>query len=447
MKIVSMSCPHCGASLQLDADQKNLKCEYCGNSILIDDEVKHIQFDNAEESGYLFEKGRQRAKAESAIEYQQTVPTYTYEKPKKRRTWLWILGWLFIFPVPLTILMVRNQKMNKIVKIAIIVIAWLVYLAIARSGKTVNSNRSRKDLNSTDSSNGDASESNITTSDNEAEVLNEDYSSNDLDDVVEAEDITMPLINFLKAYIDHGTVETIKDLAEEYGVYSNTKNTGTGNYYYKIALTYNDSRVVSLGDLTKGDYCIVINGGGESLTYYNNVDYLEIHYSDVDGFSLTDSSRLEPFENGTFTVSVNSLEEALEYKTEMSSELSPIELLYIEAQVGMSESDFRTLVNQYGLIMKYRRSNSTDGYVSYSGDNIETHIVFDGKGVISDLDYYDYYVQHKYGLHVEYIDEDQSNKRSGDYPEPGYYIVGDDVYEYYATAEEAITNLHAYRLK
>ena len=61
MKIVSMACPHCGAALQLDADQKNLKCEYCGNSVFVDDEIKHIQIDNAEESGYLFEKGRQLA--------------------------------------------------------------------------------------------------------------------------------------------------------------------------------------------------------------------------------------------------------------------------------------------------------------------------------------------------------------------------------------------------
>lgn len=170
MKIVSMACPHCGAALQLDADQKNLKCEYCGNSVFVDDEIKHIQINNAEESGYLFEKGRQRAQAESDREYQQNIPAYTYEKPKKRKTWLWILGWLFIFPIPLTILMVRNQKINKKIKIIIIVIAWLVYLVMARSGKSGSSNRTKDTNESTRSSNVEASIETDTKNDKGKEV-------------------------------------------------------------------------------------------------------------------------------------------------------------------------------------------------------------------------------------------------------------------------------------
>ena len=190
MKIVSMACPHCGAALQLDEDQKNLKCEYCGNSVFVDDEIKHIQIDNAEESGYLFEKGRQRAKAESAREYKHTIPTYTYEKPKKRRTWLWILGWLFIFPVPLTILMVRNQKINKKVKIAIIVIAWLVYLVMARSGKSGSSNRTKDTNESTRSSNVEASVETDTKNDKENEVkkASDDKAEED-DRIIEPESI------------------------------------------------------------------------------------------------------------------------------------------------------------------------------------------------------------------------------------------------------------------
>ena len=50
---------------------------------------------------------------------------------KKRKTWLWVLGWIFIFPLPLTILLLRNQKMAKGLKIFLIVIAWLIYLSFA----------------------------------------------------------------------------------------------------------------------------------------------------------------------------------------------------------------------------------------------------------------------------------------------------------------------------
>lgn len=54
-------------------------------------------------------------------------------KKKKSRTWLWVLGWMCMFPVPLTVLMVRNKNLPRWAKILIITIAWLVYLAIGLS--------------------------------------------------------------------------------------------------------------------------------------------------------------------------------------------------------------------------------------------------------------------------------------------------------------------------
>lgn len=259
---------------------------------------------------------------------------------------------------------------------------------------------------------------------------------------------TAPLIKFIEAYIDHGKVETIKELAEEFGVYSDSKNSGTGRYYYKVALTQDDAKVISMDDLTKGDYCVVIQSDGEGLTYYNNVDLVQILYSDSSGYSVLDLSRLEPFENGTLSFKVDSLQEALEYTPSFSDELSPIELFYIECTIGATKDEFVNLIDKYGLKYKYRRSNSSDGYVSYSGSGeSQTHIKFVGEETITDLDYYDYYVYIKYGLGIDYIDEDHVSKRTGNYPEPGYYIVGKDVHEYFETAEEAIKALHAYRTK
>lgn len=147
MKIVSMVCPNCGASLQVDADQKNLTCSYCGNGLYVDDEVKHVQYDNAEETGYQFEKGRQRAQAEATRVQQQTFNMNFGKPPKKRKTWLWVLGWIFIFPVPLTILMLRNQKLSKPVKIGIIVAAWIVYLIIGLAGGGAGDNKDSSNAN------------------------------------------------------------------------------------------------------------------------------------------------------------------------------------------------------------------------------------------------------------------------------------------------------------
>ena len=144
MKIVSMVCPNCGASLQVDADQKNLTCSYCGNGLYVDDEVKHVQYDNAEETGYQFEKGRQRAQAEATRVQQQTFNMNFGKPPKKRKTWLWVLGWIFIFPVPLTILMLRNQKLSKPVKIGA---AWIVYLIIGLVGGGSGDNKDSSNAN------------------------------------------------------------------------------------------------------------------------------------------------------------------------------------------------------------------------------------------------------------------------------------------------------------
>lgn len=66
---------------------------------------------------------------------------------KKRKTWLWVLGWIFIFPVPLTILMIRNQKVNKWVRIGIVAVAWTVYLLIAFSGADSSNNSETTNVN------------------------------------------------------------------------------------------------------------------------------------------------------------------------------------------------------------------------------------------------------------------------------------------------------------
>lgn len=163
MKIVSAVCPNCGASIQVDMDKKNLTCNYCGNNLYLDDEVQHIQYDNAEETGYQFEKGRQRAQAESRqANYQQNTVSIQQHPVKKRNTWLWVLGWIFFFPLPLTILLVRKKKMNSILKYGIIAVAWLFYLIIGLSGESNDSgktNNSNNGVSATDETTGSSDSS------------------------------------------------------------------------------------------------------------------------------------------------------------------------------------------------------------------------------------------------------------------------------------------------
>ena len=67
------------------------------------------------------------------------------DAPKKKKTWLWVLGWIFIFPVPLTIILLRKKDMNSILKYGIIAVAWIVYLAIGFSGGVNNADNTTMD--------------------------------------------------------------------------------------------------------------------------------------------------------------------------------------------------------------------------------------------------------------------------------------------------------------
>ena len=63
-----------------------------------------------------------------------TVITQASAQPeKKRKTWLWVLGWIFIFPVPVTILTSRSQKIPTWLKVLIISAVWILYLSLGLS--------------------------------------------------------------------------------------------------------------------------------------------------------------------------------------------------------------------------------------------------------------------------------------------------------------------------
>ena len=45
--------------------------------------------------------------------------------------WLWVLGWICIFPLPLTIIILRKKDIKQELKYGIIVIAWVAYVLLA----------------------------------------------------------------------------------------------------------------------------------------------------------------------------------------------------------------------------------------------------------------------------------------------------------------------------
>lgn len=133
MKLVEMKCKNCGAKLKVNSDVKEANCQFCGTEFEIDDEVQHHQLDNAEQTGYELEKGKIRAREEAKqekIAEKNAILQAQYEEAKRKKNlkW-WIIGWIFCFPIPLTIL-IWKSKWDQKKKIIATVILWLVILII-----------------------------------------------------------------------------------------------------------------------------------------------------------------------------------------------------------------------------------------------------------------------------------------------------------------------------
>lgn len=136
MKLLQIKCPHCGAPIKVNPAESQAVCEYCGMTAFVETETKKAEPVDYEQEGYRFEKGRLRAQAEQAEKpvVRQVQYEYVPVKQKKRHTFWWVMGWIFIFPIPATILIVRSKKMHWILKTVLILLVWGIYIAIGMSG-------------------------------------------------------------------------------------------------------------------------------------------------------------------------------------------------------------------------------------------------------------------------------------------------------------------------
>lgn len=71
MKLIELKCKNCGAILKVKSDSIDIHCEHCQANYKFDDEVQHIKYDDMEQAGYEYEKGRIRAREEHRVIKQQ----------------------------------------------------------------------------------------------------------------------------------------------------------------------------------------------------------------------------------------------------------------------------------------------------------------------------------------------------------------------------------------
>ncbi len=162
-----MKCPNCGA----DIEQNSRFCSYCNSPITIEMQRTQEQLNKSGcpkcgSTNITFKRenqGEVRGKKGKQIVH-KTVGFckdcgYTWypntpvnQQKSGSKMWLWVLGWIFIFPVPLTILMLRNKDMKPAIKYGIIAAGWIVYLIIGLAGGGGKNNNTTSNTGGTETS-------------------------------------------------------------------------------------------------------------------------------------------------------------------------------------------------------------------------------------------------------------------------------------------------------
>lgn len=125
-------CNFCGAqitpAMRMEQQQLNKAgCPRCGSA--------NIAFNWAVNGAVNGKKGAAMPQAAMGFCKDCGYTWQTTEQQKKRKTWLWVLGWIFIFPLPLTLILVKRDTMKPIVKYGLIAIAWIFWLLLGMGAR------------------------------------------------------------------------------------------------------------------------------------------------------------------------------------------------------------------------------------------------------------------------------------------------------------------------
>lgn len=138
MKLVEMKCKNCGAKLEVNTDSNEAYCQFCGTEFKIDDEAQHIKYDDMEQAGYEFEKGKIRARQEHKDSV-SVQPDSLFKKVSKSKTFWLIMAWICFLPFMATYYIVKSNKFDKKKKIILIVVMWVAFIVIAAIGSIQSS--------------------------------------------------------------------------------------------------------------------------------------------------------------------------------------------------------------------------------------------------------------------------------------------------------------------
>lgn len=208
-----MKCPNCGGEIENNAKF----CTFCGSQITVEMQKEREQLNKAGcpkcgSTNVTFNREKQgelKGKNGTAV-VRSTIglckdcgytwsTTNTTQPQKKSKTWLWVLGWIFVFPVPLTILMLRKKEMKPALKYGIIAAAWIVYLIIGLSGNS----------NDDTATTGNNTETIVS----ESETINDDATTNIVESQTDSEVVEQTETNYADDEIVNKFISEFQEIA------------------------------------------------------------------------------------------------------------------------------------------------------------------------------------------------------------------------------------------
>ena len=124
MRLVKMTCPNCGAELELDAERTQAFCTYCGNKLYIDDES--IKITNRIIDEARLKEAEVRLK-ELEYQHEREIREETIRKEQKKAFRLSVI--VFLSLLAITMFFVRLRPFS-----VLIIIAGIVLLSSRKKG-------------------------------------------------------------------------------------------------------------------------------------------------------------------------------------------------------------------------------------------------------------------------------------------------------------------------
>ena len=212
------------------------------------------------------------------------------------------MGWVFLFPLPLTILLIKKKKLNVPVRYGIITVAWILYLVIAIGGSSSNNNQKNSEFSNVISRNHAGSDNTAdATMSRDTELILKETNESSLMHQVSEEASRQAAEEPSRAEASRQTAEEASRKAEEAArareikitselvfrrnEYATVTIKSQPNTQYTITIIYNSgpSKADGLhpkisdangnvswtwkigGSTTPGKYTITISGGGETI--------------------------------------------------------------------------------------------------------------------------------------------------------------------------------------